>query len=666
MGKSIYTICLDLQNVDSQVTIYAKQGDTDRTIHFTLRDGGKAFELKDTDIVALSTVTPEGKTIEESVTLKNGIAVYEFSPVLTASIGAMNVELRVYSEGKNVISSSFTLVVEARNNVARDITAQDSFTLLDEVYARANLAIEGAVSATKTATEAGAYANEQAQYASESALEAQSAANEARVSAENANNAVELVQGAIEESRRVTVYAQSAAEEATEAATNAENMAYRASEAAQFANMEGESAKEATIKANEASKRANDAADRIENAEIDIDKTLFASAIKDSKSGTTVVLTDVSPFEHTLGVRARSKNLFNGVYSHLQSLNYQVEMQNFIVPEQNKIYALSIDKTFVQLDVIAELASGSVVQKATAYNNTKFFFKVNGNVMNWGNSNSVGATSTFDEPISKIRLYMYGNTDNGWDIEPNVHLEQGAEIASYTPYIADFSTANVQRYGGNMLDFAGREVVNFGGSSNTSKRTFTGKGIIKGFAYNNYYNKDNVTAFEKYENGFSFTNKEAQTAYGIGFDLKALPNTTYLVHCNAQNSHSIYATEYDNDGNILRYIIYPETKNGARAFTTGENTAWVVFSIQNAMGTTSGVYNDVYIGVDVFNGFEEYKEPKTCPINSDGTVDTVTSLYPTTTLIPSDGIVLDVDYIVDTKKYIDNKFAALTALVLEA
>ena len=263
MGKAIYTICLDLQNVDSQTTMYAKQGDTDRIIHFTLRDGGKAFELKDTDIAVLSTITPGGKTIEESVGIKNGTAVYEFSEYLTASVGAMNVEVRIYSEGKNIITASFTLVVEARNGVAKSVTEQDSFTALDDVYSRTQKAIENAEIATTIANNAGDRANKATENANNAAERAERAAYDATQATESANNAVTSVGGAIEEARLATSAAQSAAEEATEAANNAENMAYQASDAAQFANIEAQRAGDAANRANEAAEKIEDRSDEV-------------------------------------------------------------------------------------------------------------------------------------------------------------------------------------------------------------------------------------------------------------------------------------------------------------------------------------------------------------------------------------------------------------------
>ena len=64
--------------------------------------------------------------------------------------------------------------------------------------------------------------------------------------------------------------------------------------------------------------------------------------------------------------------------------------------------------------------------------------------------------------------------------------------------------------------------------------------------------------------------------------------------------------------------------------------------------------------------FEPFNDLKVHHINADGTVEGVTSLYPTTVLTSNtEGVVLDVEYNADTKKYIDNIKAELQALILE-
>ncbi len=195
------------------------------------------------------------------------------------------------------------------------------------------------------------------------------------------------------------------------------------------------------------------------------------------------------------------------------------------------------------------------------------------------------------------------------DISPIEH-----ELSVKVSGVEDITKVNVLKSGGNLLDIEGREVVNFGATSNTSKRTFTGKGIIKGFAYNNYYQPTNVTSFEKNKNGFSFSNKEGTKPYGIGFEFKAMPNVTYVARYEGiedTTGSTIFLTEYDKDGNMLRYTM-PKATAGKRAryFVTGDKTEWVVISIQNTVEETVVSYNNVYVGIDAFTEYEPYIEPE--------------------------------------------------------
>ena len=231
--------------------------------------------------------------------------------------------------------------------------------------------------------------------------------------------------------------------------------------------------------------------------------------------------------------------------------------------------------------------------------------------------------------------------------------------------ITDITTANVIKYGGNLLDIENREVVSFGANSNTTKRSFTGNGIILGFSYNNYYMKAYHKSFEKHKNGFSYACRESFHPYGVGFDFKASPNTTYVAYFDGITNSSSYISEYDKDGNFLRGIYSSGWEGSARKLTTKENTAWIVVSFQNQPSALDEVvdYNNVYIGVDTFDGFEEYKEPTIHPISADGTVEGVTSIYPTTTLMSdTEGIVLNVEYNRDINKAFEELTQAIVSL----
>jgi hypothetical protein len=392
---------------------------------------------------------------------------------------------------------------------------------------------------------------------------------------------------------------------------------------------------------------------------------VFGNAIADTVSGTAIAITDISPIEHTLGVKARSKNKITSIAQHTNTYITDGVITQINADTRAGLLFKVVATTNGVTEALATLTANEIGRHSMTFTVkdglTQLVFGLGGT-----QRDTTVLLNTLPKGTYTIS-WENTNVTQGTISWCDMQIEEGTTATPYTPHIADVSTANVQRYGGNMLDIEGREVVKFGASANTTKRTFTGKGIITGFAYSNYYNKNNVTAFEKHKNGFSFTNVENQNSYGIGFDLKALPNTVYSIYCDGLSSSNAFLSEYDKDGNFLRYATSSKVNGVWRKFTTGENTAWIVVSFQNAIGTTEGEFNNVYFGIDTFAGFEEYTEPTTHPINADGTVEGVTSLYPTTTLISdTEGIVLDAEYNADTKKYVDNKFAELAALIVNS
>ena len=733
MGKSIYTICLDLQNVDSQVTMYAKQGDTDRTIHFTLRDGGKAFELKDTDIAVLSTITPGGKTIEESVGIKSGTAVYEFSEYLTASVGAMNVEVRIYSEGKNIITASFTLVVEARNGVAKSVTEQDSFTALDQVYARANKAIEGAQIATLAANKAGNHAiesaevaNEAAEVANEAAEHAERAAYDATQAAESANNAVMRIEGAIEDSRDATLFAQSAGESANESASNAEEKACLASDAAQFANTEAQGAIVAAQKAYDAAERANDAIDRLENEGLDIDKSLFANAITDSKSGEIVVLTDVSPFEHTLDVKARSKNALdqnNPVKAQtnskgegwMQEDGSWIGYNAYYMQLCFGVYRLTKGQSVtISFDVDAVGSNGCMLL-GTSLGTSNILSKICGlgkNTFTYTATDNIDIYVTFTDYetsgnfVLKNIMLCYG-TDSEYtpyidvtSTEPTYTVtssnEQYVTITDADLFVQKTKEAGVKYKLGEEVVFA----LNMVTDDVPYSLTYNGNKIMdvyenygldfpdltNGAIYITVLCEDKNVYVQRYGKSlFDFEYKVMQASIHridskntlipiqnrvFTFSIDKLPAEFGLHIEYADGSVKPLTIGYGAvkyffkfDGEVLR--LGNNSSCGATKNLDGKVKRFGFWAYgQSSNGWDTEPLAQVELNTEPTE-YEPYTEPTTYPINPDGTVEGVTSIYPTTTLIPdTEGVVLDVGYIVDTKKYIDKIKAELQALIL--
>ena len=432
MGKAIYTMTLDLNTTFSQSTVYAKQGDTDRQLIITLRSEGKAFSV-DGALVVLSTTTPSGKVIEESTELIDNKIIYNFSKEITASVGSMDVELRIYKDG-TVISPTFTLVVEERNN-STPVVESDSFKALDELYVSTN--------------EATIRANDAAHFASSVALE-------------------------LEEAR----------------------------DNGEFKGDKGD-------KGDTGDK--GDKGDRGEpgNSESP-DYMIVAPAIPNTASGTAIAITDISPLEHILGVKARSKNKITSISQHTNTYITDGVITQINADTRSGLLFKVVATTNGVTEALATLTANEIGRYSMTFSVkeglTQLVFGLGGT-----QRDTTVLLNTLPKGTYTIS-WENTNVTQGTISWCDMQIEEGTTATPYTPHIADVSTAKVQRYGGNL-----------------------------------------------------------------------------------------------------------DT------------------------------------------------EPTTYDINADGTVEGVTSLYPTTTLVSdTEGIVLDVNYNADTKKYIDNKFAELAALIVNS
>lgn len=222
---------------------------------------------------------------------------------------------------------------------------------------------------------------------------------------------------------------------------------------------------------------------------------------------------------------------------------------------------------------------------------------------------------------TRIRI-QEGITYDNFIIKPQ--FERNSVVTEYEPYtggapsprpdwpqeIVSVDNPEIKVYGKNILMLSDRKSVEFADASNTAKRSFDGKGIILGFAYNNYCIPSNVSEWNVSETALTF--KTNNIAYGIGFDVKVLPNTTYTVSfekCSKPISF-MAITEYDSEGKFIGYPNF-ESANLVQEFTTSENTAWIVLSFQNRnedMETSAISYENIMLAVGSCDGI--YEVPK--------------------------------------------------------
>ena len=370
--------------------------------------------------------------------------------------------------------------------------------------------------------------------------------------------------------------------------------------------------------------------------------------LKGKGQGELVTLNNVHPIEHKVEVGLSSKNLFNEAEANItktedyfkSNVGYSTDAFYSLAVEPNETYiATFMIRSEVEHVWGAELGVG--IGSLPTYGQGRIALSL---ISKESYQNFATHTIRFTVPADVHIVYFQTNTE--YKIK-NFQIEKGNSATAYAPYVADFSDCKVRTTGKNLLNLEGRTVVNFGDHSNTTKRQFFGeKGIILGFARNNYYNGYN----QEYKwsidnNSFSYTIKAGW--YGIGFDIKLLPNTTYRFSSQTLTG-GISLTEYDAEGNYLGDNFFSSS-----AITTKPNTVWGIVSFYDDYGKISSAVNPQVEYGSVITEYEPPIAETEYTAAADGTVEGVKSISPTMNLTTNKaGAVIDAECFLDPQAVI--------------
>jgi hypothetical protein len=233
------------------------------------------------------------------------------------------------------------------------------------------------------------------------------------------------------------------------------------------------------------------------------------------------------------------------------------------------------------------------------------------------------------------------------DVSP---LEHDLKIKLTSDTITDFSTVKVNRYGKNLATAQ----QTYKGATRYAESVFEGKNCIR------------------YNSGATVKNKpinfKENQQYTISFKYQT------RIRLDANSSHECLIAVFYTDGTktikLASYEDSTEWKECVLTTTAGKTVESIGVDVYNYC-------SDIYIDVDTFQLEDgtsatpyEPCEVYTVTANADGTVEGLKSISPNMALIPdTDNVVIEVEYIADTKRYIDNKFielkSELQALILE-
>ena len=353
-----------------------------------------------------------------------------------------------------------------------------------------------------------------------------------------------------------------------------------------------------------------------------------ANALKGKASGEAVVINDVSPIEHTIDAKVKSKNLFditkatttsNGFggceVTHVGANSMTITSPNNYSGNGNCSTGIKLKDFCPQLKV-GDVVTLSFVNHSVSVNNF-FYLTTFGDV--WKNGTAITITDTMLNSI----LVVYGSSLSNESVTiSNIQVELGTVATEYSPFV-DVSVVKVKAQGKNLIPFPYVDTT-----KTTNGITFTDNG------------DGSITA-----NGTA-----TDYAYFILSD-----NLTIDTDADINAIGREFATDgkYTISKGLNYNVNYHQIALIIRPNTTVNNE---IFYPQAELGTEPTEYEPYNI------------KPREYTVNADGTIDNLYSIYPTTTLIAdTPNVTIDAEYNKDANKVVaslEERIAALEAMII--
>ena len=369
--------------------------------------------------------------------------------------------------------------------------------------------------------------------------------------------------------------------------------------------------------------------------------TVCANALRGAASGSSVRLSDISPNEHTLGVKVSSKNLIP--YPYVKDRTQPVAGITWTVNSDGSITANGTATG----NSTCWLTRKSLIPGQTYTISTGLSTPVPGctlvaNYFPTGSSNykawlNVQTTKTGAFPSDGDRLACYCSIASGTTVENLVfkpQIELGSTATAYTPYISDLSTVNVTRCGKNILEYPYVETT-----LTRNGLTFTD-------------NKDGTITV----NGTATADTQFRLQDTVVYPNNSNPFNSLIgkkVYINGSPEGS------SKDTYAIQWISAGVYGNGVMTVTKSSYYRFAIF-VKSGITVENLVFKpQIELGITAIP-YEPYQGQSYTPA-TDGTVSGVKSLYPTTTLMTdTEGAIIEAEY----SKDINKAFAELQQAII--
>ena len=347
----------------------------------------------------------------------------------------------------------------------------------------------------------------------------------------------------------------------------------------------------------------------------------FANALKGTASGVSVRLDDVSPIEHTLGVKVSSKNLIPYPYpvqgSTINGITYTNNADGSVTAVGTATAASIYAPYTATANFELEPGTYTFSDDLADTSNVTYWSEVRGATDDkvFVHSYVTNRTFTITEK-TKLRMNLRVAKGQTVNITFKPHLAKGTATTTFSSYISDLTKVTVTRYGKNFFD-----------KNNAN--------IIVGYIDANVI-------------------KEATTSRCIYIPCN--PNTTYTVSKIATARFVVAFTNViPTAGTAVTNRVQNYTATSITA-TSGADSKYIVVWLYNSAYDTTITIDEILATVQIELGstateYEPYKTPTEYTPAADGTVSGVKSLYPTTTLMTdTERVIIDAEYNRDINK----------------
>ena len=204
MNYSNYRITLDVRKTVSSVQLTAKKGDAGRKIYITLSDKGSPCQIKEGCYAVFAGVKPDGTLLYNRTTIEDNTIIYDMTQQTTAVAGLVACEVKLFDSMSNLLTSpKLTILVDDV------VVPDDEIVSMDEVTALTELILDA--SATRE------LANQIIEECNAAAASANTATQNATTATDNANTATVAANAAAGRAEAVALRAETAATNAEDA-----------------------------------------------------------------------------------------------------------------------------------------------------------------------------------------------------------------------------------------------------------------------------------------------------------------------------------------------------------------------------------------------------------------------------------------------------------------